>query len=232
MTQRTEGPFASPIRACSGEGTLRPAARPAPRRRQLAKAAHRVGCIATESDPKAVAVHVCVNPSDSSAEVVFTNPHVHNSERSDCLPQTDPGQQSHLYGYESTSPAIRSGLDRPPHAATIGPDSDRNQPILANVPHLALGLLGIAVVLVWGLVEFAVVQFSGSQELAWCKIGRRENGGGARIGEEAGSRRSARGAGLADRRGKGFPTASLGVDVATSRALLAHHPRQFQAKTP
>ena len=35
-----------------------------------------------------------------------------------------------------------------------------------TVPHLALGLLGIAVVLVWGLVEFAGVLFSGSQESA------------------------------------------------------------------
>ena len=46
------------------------------------------------------------------------------------------------------------------------------------VPHLALGVLGIAVVLVWGLQEFAGVLFSAFGDLPLFKIGERRIGAG------------------------------------------------------
>ena len=52
------------------------------------------------------------------------------------------------------------------------------------VPHLALGSLGIAVVLVWRMAEFAVVLFFRTLESRLSVGGR--IGGSARIGEEAG----------------------------------------------
>jgi hypothetical protein len=131
------------LRSASGmieNGTLRAAAR-RPR-----AAVSRCGLpdgsagVACKSDPKAISVQACVGSPDS-----FVN----------------GGRKSH-------TPASRPPRGTRQHReipASHPAEKLPAQPIRCCVPHLALGVLGFAVVLIWGSQEFAGVLFSGTGTL-------------------------------------------------------------------
>ncbi len=99
--------------------------------------------IALASDPKTVAIHADVVPSDPPDESTVTNSNVHTLN-------------------VQTAHAADSSLEvaAPENTAPPREISPPFLPIVANVPHLALGVLGIAVVLIWRMPEFAVGLFS------------------------------------------------------------------------
>ena len=105
------------------------AARPPTRRRHPVQAAHGEGGIAIESDRKLAAKHAEADPSNLAGKTRSTNPNAHTPNGQIDRGTPTPGRKSFPSGHENASPVTPSGPDRPPHAATIGPESERNLPI-------------------------------------------------------------------------------------------------------
>ena len=106
--------------------------------------------VAIDSDWELDAIHACVGPSDPSVEVTFASPKVHILNVQTARPASTPANSRRHMVVEAGSPY---------------PTARTRHHSCSMVPHLAIGLLGIAVVLIWRMPEFAVVLFLGLQVL-------------------------------------------------------------------